>query len=258
MEGNQEDRREEESRQGMLEGVRWRVPEGRHGREKTHETPACVWAPALWLVVAGGVTLSLIIITVIKIIGCSCTYSGFWGCDLQVLFSSQSFGLRGDWRGDNWHTEDTLGSFDGSPAPSWPGHLLLTIQNCFLSDDVPAKLDIGKLMKMIFTYHNINKVGRWDLDICVDLDLDDIYGKEFIFLFYLNLDLKFFFFNKFILFIYFWLHWVFIASHRLSLVAASGGFSSLWCEGFSLRWLLLLRSMGSRHTGFSSCGSQAQ
>ena len=31
-----------------------------------------------------------------------------------------------------------------------------------------------------------------------------------------------------------------------SLVAASGGCSSLWCAGFSLRWLLLLRSTGSR------------
>ena len=48
------------------------------------------------------------------------------------------------------------------------------------------------------------------------------------------------------LIIYFWLHWVFVAAHGLSLVAASGGFSSLRCAGFSLRWLLLLRSMGSR------------
>ena len=38
----------------------------------------------------------------------------------------------------------------------------------------------------------------------------------------------------------------------LSLVAASGGYSSLRCAGFSLWWLLLLQS-----TGFSSCGTQA-
>ena len=67
-----------------------------------------------------------------------------------------------------------------------------------------------------------------------------------------------FFLNKFIylfLFIYyFWLCWVFVAVRRLSLVAASGGYSSLWCAGFSLQWLLLLWSMGFRHTGFSSCG----
>ena len=60
------------------------------------------------------------------------------------------------------------------------------------------------------------------------------------------------------LFIYFWLHWVFVAARGLSLVAASGGYSSLWCMGFSLQWLLLLRSTGSRRVGFSSCGMWAQ
>ena len=58
-------------------------------------------------------------------------------------------------------------------------------------------------------------------------------------------------FNTFILFIIiFWLCWV--------LVAASRGYSSLRCAVFSLRWLLLLRSMGSRPAGFSSCGARAQ
>ena len=42
-----------------------------------------------------------------------------------------------------------------------------------------------------------------------------------------------------------------------SLVVASGGYSWLWCTGFSSRWLLLLRSTGSRLVGFSSCGSRA-
>ena len=58
-------------------------------------------------------------------------------------------------------------------------------------------------------------------------------------------------------FIYFWLRWVFVAAHGLPLVVASGGYSSLQCTGFSLRWLLLLRSTGSRHAGFSSCGVRA-
>ena len=62
----------------------------------------------------------------------------------------------------------------------------------------------------------------------------------------------FFFFNS-----YFWLCWIFVAARGLSLVEASGGYSSLRCTGLSLRWLLLLRSMGSRRTGFSSCGSWA-
>ena len=63
--------------------------------------------------------------------------------------------------------------------------------------------------------------------------------------------------NLFIFKIYFWLHWVFIAARGLALVVASGVYSSLWCAGFSLQWLLLLRSMGSRRAGFSSCGSWA-
>ena len=61
----------------------------------------------------------------------------------------------------------------------------------------------------------------------------------------------------FYLFIYFWLSWVFVAVRGLSLVPASGGYSSLRCAGFSLQWLLLLRSTGSRRAGFSSCGLRA-
>ena len=68
------------------------------------------------------------------------------------------------------------------------------------------------------------------------------------------------FLKKFIYFlvIYFWLRWVFVAVHGLSLVAVREGYSLLWCTGFSLQWLLLLWSMGSRCTGFSSCGTRAQ
>ena len=74
-----------------------------------------------------------------------------------------------------------------------------------------------------------------------------------------NCDLLYFFFiyNLFILFTYFWLCWVFVAACGLSLVAVSGGYSSLRCAGFSLRWLLLLQSMGSRRVGFRNCGSWA-
>ena len=69
-----------------------------------------------------------------------------------------------------------------------------------------------------------------------------------------------FYFLMYYLFIYlyFWLHWVFVAARGPSLVAASGGYSLLRCAGFSLRWLLLLRSTGSRCVGFSSCGTWAQ
>ena len=68
---------------------------------------------------------------------------------------------------------------------------------------------------------------------------------------------SFFFKCRFYLFIYFWLRWVFVAARGLSLVAVSRGYSLLRCAGFSLRWLLLSQSTGSRRAGFSSCGSRA-
>ena len=63
----------------------------------------------------------------------------------------------------------------------------------------------------------------------------------------------FFKINLFILF------YLFLAALRFRRCtrAVSGGYSSLRCAYFSLRWLLLLRSTGSRRAGFSSCGSQA-
>ena len=65
-------------------------------------------------------------------------------------------------------------------------------------------------------------------------------------------------FFSFLFFIYLWLHWVFVAVRGLSLVAVRGGQTSLRCTVFSLRWPLLLWSMGSRHASFSSCGTWAQ
>ena len=60
---------------------------------------------------------------------------------------------------------------------------------------------------------------------------------------------KNFFLNLFYLFIYFWLHWVFVAACGLSLVAERVRYSLLQWAGFSLRWLLLLWSTGSRLVG---------
>ena len=42
---------------------------------------------------------------------------------------------------------------------------------------------------------------------------------------------------------------IFIALCGLSLVVGNRGYSSLQCVGFSLLWLLLWQSTGSRHTG---------
>ena len=65
----------------------------------------------------------------------------------------------------------------------------------------------------------------------------------------------FYYYYYYLIFIYFLgLH----CCARAPLVAASGGYSSLWCVGFSLWWLLLLQNMGSRHASFSSCGMRAQ
>ena len=66
----------------------------------------------------------------------------------------------------------------------------------------------------------------------------------------------FFFLEK--LFIYYWLHWVFIAVQGLSPVVASRGFSPVTVHGLLIQWLLLLCSAGSRHAGFSTCGTGAQ
>ena len=62
----------------------------------------------------------------------------------------------------------------------------------------------------------------------------------------------FFFFN-------FWLHWFFVAAHRLSLVAVSGGYSLLWCGGF---YCCGAQALGAQTSvvvacGLRSCGSQA-
>lgn len=39
--------------------------------------------------------------------------------------------------------------------------------------------------------------------------------------------------------IYFWLHWVFLAECRLSLLVVSRGHSCWRCAGYSLGWLIL-------------------
>ena len=65
---------------------------------------------------------------------------------------------------------------------------------------------------------------------------------SFLKCFFLNLLIYWFIF-------YFWLWWVFVSVRGLSLVAARGGHSSLWCAGLSLSRSLLLQSTGSRRAG---------
>ena len=60
------------------------------------------------------------------------------------------------------------------------------------------------------------------------------------------------FFFLCILFTYFWLHWVFVAGHGFSLVAAGGGFL------LAVHMLLLLQStVSNNNMVVSSCSTQA-
>ena len=90
---------------------------------------------------------------------------------------------------------------------------------------------------------------------CLQARCYGLFQAYLLLIAYVFIQLFFFYIN---IFIYLWLHWVFVAVRGLSLVAATRGYSSLRCAGFSLWWLLLLRSMGSRCAGFSSCGTWAQ
>ena len=61
----------------------------------------------------------------------------------------------------------------------------------------------------------------------------------------------------FFFFLIFGCTWILVAAHRLSLVSARVSTLQLWFTRFSLLWLLLLPSTGSRRLVFSSCGPQA-
>ena len=116
-------------------------------------------------------------------------------------------------------------------------------------------LEAGCYLHFLFKRKNLLILNN--LIMCVYLCIWKKMFNLYPFYMYLNFCsiMYYFFFN---LFIYFWLHWVFVAARGLSLVVVSRGYSSLRCTGFSLRWLLLLQSTGSRRVGFSSCGSWAQ
>ena len=90
-------------------------------------------------------------------------------------------------------------------------------------------------MQQSLQYHLNN---MWFFSLCV-LGFCSLISLRFAFLFETVLyPLLYIWFLAF-LFICLWL-----AAHRFSPVAASGGCSSPWCTGFSLQWLLLLWSTG--------------
>ena len=54
-------------------------------------------------------------------------------------------------------------------------------------------------------------------------------------------------------FFFFWLHWVFAAALRLSLVDASRGYYSLLCAGFSLQQLLIVEHGLNSYGAWACC-----
>ena len=122
----------------------------------------------------------------------------------------------------------------------------------FISDNSGVTLNYILVFHIIWT----RRINHRTLCVCVCVCVWEHLRSSFLATLKCIVQYYYYYFLN-IYFIYFWLRWVFVAVRSLSLVAASGGYSSLRYAGFSLRWLLLLRSTGSRHGGFSSCGSQA-
>ena len=117
-------------------------------------------------------------------------------------------------------------------------------------------------IKVLLPFHKIlesspskNSAGNLIAIKSIDLGRVDIFATLTVLIHEHDMSLHLFTYFLFILFL--WLRWAFIAARGLSLVATSRGYALLPCAGFSLQWLLLLQSMGSRRAGFSSCGSRA-
>ena len=104
-------------------------------------------------------------------------------------------------------------------------------------------------MQSIFSSHNEMK-----LEINNSKMFEKFINRNTFFSSFFNelmLFLKFFF-------VYFWLHWVFVAACRLSLVTVREVCSLVMCADFPLLWLLLLQSTGLVCVGFScDMGSRA-
>ena len=124
-----------------------------------------------------------------------------------------------------------------------PPYLLLCVQ-CSYGNKFLTKV------KPVF-----NQKGFWS-QFAVLINVREIYSDKRN----VSADFKDFIFYKCI-YLFFQLRWVFVAVHGLSLVVARGGYSSLWCVGFSLQWLLLLWSTGLQAHGLQQswlAGSRVQ
>ena len=132
--------------------------------------------------------------------------------------------------------------------PSWFSHMAIGRRPQFLTEDYPiGLLECPYNMAADFPLNKNSKRENKEDAACL---LSSGFPSHTV------TSTTFYFLKKIYLFIYLWLYCVFIVVCGLSLVAASGGLlSSLWCGGFSLWWLFLLQSMGSRCAVFSGCGT---
>ena len=85
--------------------------------------------------------------------------------------------------------------------------------------------------------------------ISLQMPFQKFTAWQMTFLIFLLHFFSFFFFKLFTCYLFLAVLWVFIALFGLSLVGVRGGYSSLQCTGFSLWWLLLLQSTGSKACG---------
>ena len=94
-------------------------------------------------------------------------------------------------------------------------------------------------------------------DFCLDKGMSQNQGEEFMLQKAMSVkqaitvqsEFSYFISDNVFFFFFFWVCWVFVSVRGLSLVAVSGGHSSLRCGGLSLSRPLLLRSTGSRRAG---------
>ena len=107
-------------------------------------------------------------------------------------------------------------------------------------------------LKMKILIYQVGSGLQRCMCVCVPLSSPKVYIVGIIIFGMIYLLLRCYFFK--ICFLFFWPWWVFTAAHRLSLVAASAGYSLLQHVGLSLQ-LLLLQSTGSRCREFSNCST---
>ena len=106
--------------------------------------------------------------------------------------------------------------------------------------------------------HQNVKIFRLSLSIAMICQGYHHKGKKYLSIRESKVTCPILFFFLINLFIYLCLCWVFVSVRGLSLVAASGGHSSLRCAGLSLSRPLLLRKQRLQTRRLSNCGSRAQ